>query len=359
MGTIRPRKRSDGTTGYTAQIRLKRGGKIVYTEAQTFDRRAAATAWMARREGELAEPGALDRVNGPDPLLHEVIDHYIAKSRKAIGRTKTQVLKAIKTHDLANKKCSEIGKSQIAAFADELGKTRQPQTVSNYISHLSAIFAVAKPLWDYPLDPKALEDATVAMRKIGIISRSKNRERRPTLDELDKLMVRFGVKKYMQITSPPMQMVSLFAIFSTRRQEEIVRLKWSDLDEEGSRILVRDMKHPEEKDGNNVWCELTPEALKVVRNIPRVSDRIFPYTTDAVSAAFTRACKILGIVDLHFHDLRHEGISRLFEMGRTIPQVASVSGHRSWASLKRYSHLRQIGDKYAGWKWLEAITASK
>lgn len=46
-----------------------------------------------------------------------------------------------------------------------------------------------------------------------------------------------------------------------------------------------------------------------------------------------------------------EGISRLFEMGWTIPRAASVSGHRSWQSLKRYSHLRQTGDKYANWKW--------
>jgi integrase len=84
--------------------------------------------------------------------------------------------------------------------------------------------------------------------------------------------------------------------------------------------------------------------------------RVFPYTTDAVSAAFTRACQLLGIEDLHFHDLRHDGISRLFEMGKTIPQAASVSGHKSWQSLQRYTHLRQTGDKYAGWKWLDVVT---
>ena len=83
--------------------------------------------------------------------------------------------------------------------------------------------------------------------------------------------------------------------------------------------------------------------------MPRNSERIFPFTTDAISANFTRACRLLGIEDLHFHDLRHEGISRLFEMGWTIPQVASVSGHRSWQSLKRYTHLSQRGDKWAGW----------
>jgi hypothetical protein len=55
-----------------------------------------------------------------------------------------------------------------------------------------------------------------------------------------------------------------------------------------------------------------------------------PLSTDAISAAFTWACKMLDIEDLHFHDLRHDGVSRLFEMGKTIPQAASVSGHRSW-----------------------------
>jgi integrase len=71
--------------------------------------------------------------------------------------------------------------------------------------------------------------------------------------------------------------------------------------------------------------------------------------------AFTRACALLGIDDLHFHDLRHEGISRLFELGWTIPQVATVSSHRSWTSLKRYSHLHRTGDKYAGWPWIAKV----
>jgi hypothetical protein len=44
MGTITSRKLQDGTIGYTAQIRLKRGGKIIHTEAQTFDRELAAAS---------------------------------------------------------------------------------------------------------------------------------------------------------------------------------------------------------------------------------------------------------------------------------------------------------------------------
>ncbi|MGC1823540.1 MAG: tyrosine-type recombinase/integrase [Pseudolabrys sp.] len=115
---------------------------------------------------------------------------------------------------------------------------------------------------------------------------------------------------------------------------------------DGDRILVRDMKHPGDKKGNDVYCELPTEALAIVRSMPRTAPQLFPYSADAISAAFTRACQFLGIKDLRFHDLRHEGISRLFEMGRTIPQAAAVSGHRSWTSLKRYTRIRQTGDKY-------------
>ena len=152
-----------------------------------------------------------------------------------------------------------------------------------------------------------------------------------------------------------MQKIIPFAIFSTRRQEEITRIIWKDLDVEGKRVLVRDMKNPGEKFGNDVWTDLPDQAMRIIESMPRTSDRIFPYTADAISAAFTRACNFLGIEDLHFHDLRHDGVSRLFELGWNIPHVAAVSGHRSWASLKRYTHLRQTGDKYADWKWLERL----
>ena len=48
----------------------------------------------------------------------------------------------------------------------------------------------------------------------------------------------------------------------------------------------------------------------------------------------------LKIEDLHFHDLRHEGTSRLFEAGFSIEQVALVTGHKDWKMLRRYTHLK-------------------
>lgn len=357
MGTINQRKRKDGTTGYTAQILRKQKGQIVHREAKTFDRKAAATAWIKRRETELSVPGALERAKTPDATLAAAIDRYIETSRKEIGRTKAQVLRSIKDYEIANMDCAAIKSNDIVAFAQELSDKRQPQTVGNYVSHLAAIFAIARLAWGYLLDQQAMKDAHVVLRRMGITAKGNQRDRRPTLDQLDELMVHFVDRQKRSPTSAPMHRIIPFAIFSTRRMEEITRIKWADLEPEHKRVLVRDMKHPGQKIGNDTWCELPDEAIDIVQAMPKSAGEIFPYSTDAIGASFTRACAFLNIDDLHFHDLRHEGVSRLFEMGKTIPQAASVSGHRSWQSLQRYAHLRQTGDKYAGWKWLEVATS--
>lgn len=90
MGTIIGRTRKDGTITCLAQILIKRKGKIVHRESETFDRKQAAKAWLARRETELSEPGVFDPKN--DVKLSEVIDRYVAETEYELGRTKAQVL---------------------------------------------------------------------------------------------------------------------------------------------------------------------------------------------------------------------------------------------------------------------------
>lgn len=353
MGSIRERPKKDGTISYTAQIILKRKGHKTYREAATFARRTQAVAWLKNREAELKQPGGIERAKVKGMTVSDTIDLYVNESVRDLGRTKTQVLRSIKGYDLGDLDAADVGSEDIVAFARELAATgMKPQTVQNYLSHLSAVFAIAKPAWGVPLDREAMKDAFAVAKRLGLTARSEKRGRRPTLSELDRLMRFFVERSQRDLKAAPMHRIIAYAIFSTRRQEEITRITWDDLDAEGSRQMVRDMKHPGQKIGNDTWCDLTPEALAIARAMPKTSDRIFPYGTDAISAAFTRACKVLEIDDLHFHDLRHEGISRLFEMGWSIPRVAAVSGHRSWQSLQRYTHLRQTGDKYEGWKWL-------
>jgi integrase len=354
MGHILPRKRKDGTTAYLVNIRIKKAGVIVHRESETFDREQAAKAWMKRRETALAQPGALVKID--DPALATVITRYSREKTKQHGKTKTQVLKTISASPLGQRPCSQITSQVLVDWVQTIDAL--PQTRGNYIAHLASVFTVARPAWGYPLDEKAMADARVVLIKLGLISRSQRRHRRPTLDELNRLLTHFETIRQKRNSANPMCQLILFALFSTRRQEEITRVAGKDLDREHLELLVRDMKNPGEKLGNDVLTKLTPEALQLIDTQPKTEGAIWPYNAESISTAFTKACKLLGIDDLHFHDLRHEGISRLFEMGWNIPNVAQVSGHRSWESLKRYTHIRQTGDKYADWPWLAKLVGN-
>ena len=257
MGTISERTRKDGSKAFTAQIVIKVGGKTVHREAQTFDRKQAANAWIVNREAELKRPGGLERKE--DPTLAAVIDRYIEESRNPVLGNKAQVLKTIKNTELGETKCGDITSHTLVAFARELNKFLEPQTCSNYLSHLSNIFTIARPAWGYPLSRQEFDNALTVMRKLGLIGKATERSRRPTLEELDRLMEHFGRIQQHRPSSIPMQKIVAFAIFSTRRQEEITLLQWDDLDED--RILVRDMKHPGDKKGNQCILRDAPEAL--------------------------------------------------------------------------------------------------
>jgi integrase len=361
MATIRARKRTDGSISYTAQIRLFRDGAQVYQESQTFARKQAAQAWVRKRETELDQPGAIERANRQGATVKEMIDRYLVEMEKVrpLGKTKLATLKAISESYLGKLNDQDINSQQLVEYAlwrmGKEGGSVQPQTAGNDLAHLGAVLSIARPAWGYEVDPHAMADARKVLKKLGYNMKSRERDRRPTLDELDKLLTHFRGIQSRRPTSINMLKLTGFALFSTRRQEEITRILWADLDEEGRRVLVRDMKNPGQKIGNDVWCHLPPEAWDILQTMPKSLPEIFPYSAESVSTSWTRACKILGIEDLHFHDLRHDGVSRLFEMDWDIPRVASVSGHRDWNSMRRYTHLRGRGDIYAKWKWMEKV----
>lgn len=285
---------------------------------------------MKKRDAELKKDSTqLGRAKRPSSNLSDAIDKYIETSIKEIGRTKAQVLNAIKNFPIADKECSSITSQDMIKFTEALNDGREPQTVANYISHLASVFVIARPAWGLPLDQQAMIDAQIVMKRLGLIAKSKQRNRRPTLNELDTILDYFTDREARVKQHMPICKVILFAIFSTRRQEEICRIKWTDYEKEHKRVLVRDMKNPGEKIGNDVWCDLTDQAIDIIESMPRKKECIFPYHSNTVSSRFTRACQFLQIEDLRFHDLRREGISRLFEMGWNIPHVAMVSGHRS------------------------------
>lgn len=87
-----------------------------------------------------------------------------------------------------------------------------------------------------------------------------------------------------------------------------------------------------------------------------IKSSLVPVRAQSISTAFTRACYILGIKDLRFHDLRHEAVTRLAEDGATIPQIQRITLHDSWGSLQRYVNLRRRGGRL---DFAEALAAAK
>lgn len=361
MATIRARKKADGTVSYTVQIRLKKKGVLVYQECQTFARKQAAQAWAKRRETELAEPGAIERANRGGHAVKDMIDRYLVEAEKArpLGKTKRQTLMAIKSSYIGDVIDSDISQQVLVDYAlwrmSPEGGSIKPQTAGNDLAHLGSVLSLARAAWGYEINPQAMPDARLVLKRLGYNMRSRERDRRPNLDELDKVLEHFFEMLSRRPTVIHMPKVAAFAIFSTRRMDEIARILWEDLDEHRQAVKVRDMKNPGQKIGNDVWCHLPDEAWRIVQSMPRKCAEIFPYNSDSIGKAWSQACKMVGVADLHFHDLRHEGVSRLFEMDWDIPRVSSVSGHRDWNSLRRYTHLRGRGNRYDGWRWLERI----
>ena len=79
------------------------------------------------------------------------------------------------------------------------------------------------------------------------------------------------------------------------------------------------------------------------KDLGKLERKIFPYNARSVGTVFRRACIEVTVKDLHFHDLRQEDTSRLFEAGFAIEQVSLVTGHKDWKMLRRYTPIRPAG----------------
>jgi integrase len=196
----------------------------------------------------------------------------------------------------------------------------------------------------------SLDAARRTLRHSGRVAKPEERERRPSDDELTALIRHWSGNPRQSI---PMIDLMLFAVATAMRLGEIVNLRWEDLDEGTRTIIIRARKHPTKKASNHQKVPLPSgtcviggqsiDPLNIIRRQPSAwvrKGRIFPHAAQSASTSFQRATADLEIEDLHFHDLRHDGASRLFEAGWPIERVALVTGHKDWNMLRRYTQLR-------------------
>jgi integrase len=192
-----------------------------------------------------------------------------------------------------------------------------------------------------------LTAARTVLRHMGAVAASDMRDRRPTEKELRKIRdYCLGSKR---LRTPIWEMI-LFAIATAMRLGEITRIRWEDVDEVKRMVVIRDRKHPTKKQGNDGKIPLlvgpavvlgeVVDPLEIMRKLsPLKCGRVFPYSSGTTTSKFIYICDKLKINDLHFHDFRHDAVSRLFEYGFRIEQVALVSGHKDWKHLKRYTNI--------------------
>jgi integrase len=341
MPYIKVRKQSDGSTRYTAIVRLRSGKTIVHQEARTFAHRSAAVSWAKHREVSLEDPSALTRVQQGTPTIAELVRWYIDNFETVSKwqRSKQAHLEFLERHALGQTNALTLTSAQLIDHVrSRRAKGAGPATVANDLIWTGVVLRAAKNVKGLPVMPEVVQEAREACAELRLTGKARKRARRPTADELARLRDYFARRdKRAQI---PMLAVMEFALTSARREAEICRLEWKDNDEINQTGMVRDAKHPTAKEGNHRRFKYTPGAWVIVKAQSRDSRYIFPYDPRSVGAAFTRACHFLQIEDLRFHDLRHEATSRLFEMGYQIQEVAQFTLHDSWNELKRYTNLK-------------------
>lgn len=278
----------------------------------------------------------------------DLIDLHIADMKevgKAPRRSKENALAALK-RDLGGVAMSAITRERIVDFGRRRAKSGAgPMTVGIDIGFIKLVVQHAAAVHGVPVQVEPIDLARIALKRLGLVGKGRTPDRRPTEEEIERLVTFFDRKQRQVI---PMGRIIKFAIATAMRQEEICRVTWSDYNSRTRMLTIRDRKDPRFKEGNDQRIPLlaisgydAPALVDEQRAARKNADpRIFPVNHKTVSSLFTRACSVLRIEDLHFHDLRHEGTSRLFEAGFSIQQVALVTGHKDWKMLKRYTHLR-------------------
>ena len=223
-------------------------------------------------------------------------------------------LQHILKNNWVNKSINQIKPNLIVNYRDERLKTVKSSTVLREFNILQHIFSTAIKEWGYPI--------TNPFHLIRKPNGNFRRERR-----LSEAEYTFLVKgNYPQTT---LRNIIEVAIETAMRRSEILNIKPEHI--KGQTLLI-----PVTKNGHPRTIPLTKRAIYILGN----TKLPFPMSANAVRLAWDRLKKKGSIKDLHFHDCRHEAISRFFEKGLSIPEVALISGHKDVRMLFRYTYLK-------------------
>lgn len=314
------------------QASIRRSGQK--TLSQTFPTKAEAVTWARLKEAEIeVAESPVEVVELATITLADLIERYldtVTPTKKSAYQERYRLNRLLR-EPLVNLTLDKLTTGAFAKFRDDRLKTVGPQQVRHDLNAFAVVLRTARLDWDVPLKSIPVD----AVRKPKM---PRGRDRRLLDGEYERL--RYAV---LSGESPYLWAVVEFALQSGMRQAEILRLRWQDIGFETRLAHLADTKNGDPRD-----VPLTTKAMDVLRQQRDAGyPSPFPFTVRMVQWSWRQAIRRAAISDLHFHDLRHEAISRLFEHGLTIPEVAVVSGHRDFRMLARYTHLKatQVGLK--------------
>lgn len=323
------------------QAQIRRSGCPAVS--RSFRLKADAERWAAQVEAQADGRGLVSDLR---PLRTLTLANLIERYRDSVSVThrghlnEVIILNAFLRHPVASTKLNDLRSQHLAAYRDERLKKVRPATINRELGLIQHALEIARREWSIPLPTNPAKDVSKP-------SPDRHRERRLEPGEEEALMEAINNTR-----NPVLGPLVSFAIETGMRRGEMLNAKWADVNfDDGT------MKIPLTKNGEPRIIPLTLEALNILRELstecnqiePALlgtkrnklnSANIFPITQDAFKKCWKRAVYRAGIQNIHFHDLRHEAISRFFEMGLSVPEVALISGHKDVRMLFRYTHIR-------------------
>ncbi|MCC2977814.1 site-specific integrase [Sphingomonas sp. PL-96] len=334
VATIRKR-----AAGWSVQVRRK-GYEPEY---RTFTSRDAAERWARERESLIDQ--------GQQPVSHralrrqtmgDLIRRYLAEitPSKLSAETERFRLTKILRAGICDLALADLSSAPFAAYRDKRAKEARPGTVARELSLLHNVIEIARLEWGVGL----AGNPVAQVRRLPV----KNaRNRRLQHGELERL-VEAVAKSRNELIRPAV----MLAIETGLRRGELLNLTWAEID------LERRVAHiPRTKTGYARTVPLTDSAVALLRSLRRSDAKVLPMSAMSLKLAWNRLRVRAGMPDLHFHDLRHEAISRFAELGLSTVELAAISGHRDLRMLARYTHIQPstLARKLAGRSWEQEV----
>jgi integrase len=261
-----------------------------------------------------------------DVTLGQLLQQYVVEvlPAKRGAATEGQRLQRLIRDPVSSLRASQLTSQAIAAFRDR--RLLDGRRTCHYdLILIRHCLKIAMNEWGLLLLSNPVD-------RVKMPSSSPTRDRRLEVGEFDRLE-----EAAKQTRNPHIWPVIVFAIETGMRRGEILGLQWEHVDLDRRIVFL-----PLTKNGSSREVPLSTKAAEVlIRQRQRNDTPLpFPVTANGFRLAWDRLRRRAGLSDLRFHDLRHEAISRFFELGLNIPEVAVISGHKDPRMPFRYTHLR-------------------